>query len=177
MKKPLSLKNLSLGLMASIAEESPIIYYKQPDRKACVLPASFKQNIQNIMCADNGWLEEFSELINVEDYLDDHFGWELEFATTLEKTIEELGKTFKYDLKRDSITIEFTAKEVEEILSKFPNKTRNVLNHFSRLVRDRIYTREYLERFHDYSALSVQRMKTWNEAKLRDPNFTPIKGE
>ena len=174
MKKSLRKQDLALGMIASMAEESPIIFLGNPDKKMCVLPASYKQNIQNIMCANNGWLEEFSVLIDTEEYLADHFGWELEFSMALEQTIKKLGKSFEYDFKGDMIKIEFTSKEVEDILSKFSNKTRNTLNHFSRLVRDRIYTRQYQEEYHDYSAIAVERMKMWNEARLNDPNFSPL---
>ena len=92
--KPLKIKDLALGMMASIAEESPYHYLKQPERKTCVLPVNYKQNIQNIMCAGNGWFEEFSRLIDTEEYLDSHFAWETKFAGAIQESIEEYDNIF-----------------------------------------------------------------------------------
>ena len=171
--KAMKVKDLALGMMASMAEESPYIYLREPNKKTCVLPVNYKQNIQNIMCAGNGWFEEFSRLIDTEEYLDSHFAWEIKFAGALEEAIEELGKTIKYNYISDSIEIEFTPEEIEAILSKLTKPTRNILNHFSRLVGDRIYSREYQERYHDYSAMAVETMKEWNKAKEENPDFVP----
>ena len=171
--KPLKVKDLALGMMASIAEETPYHYLKEPNRKTCVLPVNYKQNIQNIMCAGNGWFEEFSRLIDTEEYLDSHFAWEIKFSGALQEAIEEMGKEMKYNYIFDRLEVEFTPEEIESILSKFTKPTRNILNHFSRLVVDRIYSREYQEQYHDYSAMAVQTMKEWNKAKEENPDFVP----
>ena len=90
--KPLKIKDLALGMMASIAEESPYHYLKQPERKTCVLPVNYKQNIQNIMCEPNGWAEKFSNLIDIEAYFKDHFRWELMLSISIKEAVEELKK-------------------------------------------------------------------------------------
>ena len=47
--KAMKVKDLALGMMASIAEESPYQYIREPNRKTCVLPVNYKQNIRFIM--------------------------------------------------------------------------------------------------------------------------------
>ena len=63
--KPLKIKDLALGMMASLAEESPYHYIKEPNRKTCVLPANYKQNIQNISAAIMMWFLTFSQITDM----------------------------------------------------------------------------------------------------------------
>lgn len=162
-KKTLTLKQFSYLFLASLANNSPIIDLKNKNNRVCVLPANFKQNIQNILCAENGWKEEFSYLIDTDSYFYNHFAWESAFASTLKQTITDLKKDYVYDMAQDCIRISFSQKEVDSILSRFPKARQAEADHFARLVGDFIYSREYQEAHHDHSALAVKYMKNLRE--------------
>ena len=72
MKRVLTLKQFVCLLLAKLAEKTPVIQLspKKQDVLICRLPARYKQNIQNIMCEQNGWTEKFSNLIDVEEYFE-----------------------------------------------------------------------------------------------------------
>lgn len=171
MKKVLSLKQFTYLFLATMAEQSKIIQLN-PNKKdilECCIPATYKQNIQNIMCEPNGWAEKFSTLIDVEQYFDNHFTWEDLFSLQIEEALETLGKDYVYDFSTDTIRIEFTKGEVECLLKKFSKPAKENMDHFARLVGDFIYTRQYREQFHDLDAKSVQFMHNLSEKRYRQP--------
>ena len=60
----------------------------------------------------------------------------------------------------DSIKIPFTQKEINLIFSYYKDdNVKNIMNHFTSLMCDFIYTRQFQEQFHDYNSRSVQYMK------------------
>lgn len=160
MEKSLSINKFAVLLIATLANNSERIDLKNPENKVAVIPADYKQRIENILCAENGWKNEFSPLINVTDYFEDHFDWEQKLAAQIRLALKKMNKKLKYDLEGDSINISFSQKEIDSILSHF--KDENVIsamNHFTALLGDFIYSRPFQEEFHDYSAKSVQYMK------------------
>ena len=61
------------------------------------------------------------------------------------------------------------AEQFDEILSKYPSeKLRNIMDHFTNLVVDFIYTREYAENYHDYSAITSAKIREINKNKIED---------
>lgn len=160
MKKTLTLKDFSILLITMLANNSKIIDLINQDNKVAVLPVDFKQRIENILCAENGWKEKFSVLIDTEDYFDDHFAWEKKLGLEIKKTLEQMDKKYEYDFEIDSIKIPFTQKEIDLILSQYKDdNVKRVMEHFSNLINDYIYTREFQEQFNDYNSRSVQYMK------------------
>lgn len=160
MEKTLTLNDFTILMIATLADNSKIIDLVDQDKKIAVIPVDYKQRIQNIMCAENGWKEEFSTLINVNDYFEDHFAWELKLSMQIKEVIEQLGKNFQYDFLRDCINISFTQNEIDYLLSNYENDNlKNTMVHFTSLLIDYIYSREFQERFSDYSSRSVQFMK------------------
>ena len=171
MKKVLTLKQFTYLFIATMAEQSKIIQL-DPNKKdilECAIPATYKQNIQNIMCEQNGWAEKFSNLIDVEQYFDNHFLWEDMLSLQIKEALETLGKNYVYDFSSDSIRIEFTKREVEAILKKFPKSVKENMDHFARLVGDFIYTRQYSEQYHDNSARSTKYMHELSEKRYKEP--------
>ena len=171
MKKVLTIKQFTYLFLATMAEQSKIIQLdpKNKDILVCVLPATYKQNIQNIMCEQNGWAEKFSTLIDVEQYFDNHFHWEDMLSLQIEDALETLGKKYEYDFFTDTIRIDFSKGEVEVILQKFPKSAQENMDHFARLVGDFIYTRQYQEQYHDNNARSIKYMHELSEKKYREP--------
>ena len=171
MKKVLTLKQFAYLFLATMADQSKIIQLdpKKKDILECVLPVTYKQNIQNIMCEQNGWAEKFSTLIDVEEYFDNHFIWEDMLSFQIEDALKTLGKDYVYDFSSDTIRIEFSKGEVEVLLKKFPKAARENMDHFARLVGDFIYTRQYAEQYHDNNARSTKYMHELSEKKYREP--------
>ena len=155
----LSLKDFLYLLLATLAINSQRYNLKDRNNKIIALPVNYKQIIQNILCANNGWKDKFSILINIEEYFDDHFAWERELAKNLKNILKELNKSFEYDFEYDEILITFTEEEINMILKNYQNeKLKDTMSHFVNLLTDYIYTRDFQEKFHDYSANAVKKM-------------------
>ncbi|MBE5806563.1 MAG: hypothetical protein E7313_07675 [Clostridiales bacterium] len=163
--QPLEIKDFVYLMLMKLADNSQIMNSKS--QKIVAIPSNYKQVIENILCSDNGWKNKFSQLIDIEEYFDDHFFWERKLANTLKKILQELNKTYRYDLISDNIFIEFSQMEIDEIMKKYQNEEINDnMDHFTNLLVDYIYTREYQERFTDYSARTIQKMKDLNSEKM-----------
>lgn len=175
MEKTLSLKRFSILLIVTLADNSKVIDLINRDNRVAVIPVDFKKRIENILCAENGWKDRFSVLIDTDEYFDDHFAWEQQLALQIKNVLQQMNKKFEYDFVRDSINISFSQKEIDEILSHFKDdNVKNIMNHFASLISDYIYTREFQEQFHDYSSRSVQYMKKLQrcEKKLEYNKFS-----
>ena len=172
MKKVLDLKKFTYLFLATMAKKTPIIQLDAKNKHIldCRLPVNFKQNIQNIMCEQNGWAEKFSNLIDITEYFYDHFAWERKFSRAIDEVLKELNKKCTLDIECDSISIDFTEKEVNLILSKFPTPLKDNMNHFANLVADQIYTREFEEHFNEMSATSRKYMRDLYNARYHNPS-------
>lgn len=171
MKKPLSLQKFSLLLLATLANNSKMICLKNKDknkRTAC-LPASYKQNIQNILCEQNGSVLKYSCLIDTEEYFTDHFIWEWEFSRALKKIVNDLNKNIEYDFTTDSLLISFTQEEVDIILDSFKNKqVKDKMIDFTELLCNYIYTREYKEKYNNIDEISYKHMRELEKIRNAD---------
>ena len=157
MGKTLSLNSFAMLLLATLADNSETIV--NHDNKVAIIPTNYKQIIENILCAENGWRDKFSVLIDTTEYFNDHFEWERQLAKQIQAILNKMGKTFKYDFERDNIHIYFSQTEIDIILSQYNDKNiKNTMKHFVSLLNDCIYTREYQEQVHDYSSRSFQYM-------------------
>ena len=160
MEKALSLNGFAILLIVTLANNSKVIDLINKDNKVAVIPVDYKQRIENIMCAENGWKDRFSVLIDIDEYFDDHFAWEQQLALQIKNVLQQMNKNFEYDFLRDSINISFSQGEIDLILSHYKNdNVKNIMNHFASLISDYIYTREFQEQFHDYNSRSIQYMK------------------
>lgn len=162
-------------LLATLAQNPRIIYYEDRDKKTVSLPIQYKQIIENILCADNRWKEEFSILIDIEEYFKNHFIWEQKLALALKQTLINLNKTYEYDFEHDKLLINFTQTEIDMILSQYQSEElKNAMDHFANLLVDYIYTREFQEEIHDYYASSVKKMHDIRERQLDEETFRPV---
>ena len=105
MKKSLTLRNFTILFITTLADNSKVINTEGNDKKTAVIPVDYKQRIENVMCADNGWIEMFSPLIDISEYFLDHFSWEQEFAIEIKNILQQMGKRIEYDFINDSINI------------------------------------------------------------------------
>lgn len=168
----LSLNDFVLLMFAMLAKNSKLNDLKDPNKKIACLPFNYKQIIENILCADNGWKEKFSILIDIDEYFDDHFGWEFNLAYVIGSVLNSLNKKLDYDLVMDRFSVSFTSDEVNNILTKYNNeKLLNTMDHFTNLLTDLIYTRQFQEQFYDYSARAVKKMHDLYEMEINDNNI------
>lgn len=158
-KGSLDINDFTLLLLATLAINSRIIYLEDKNKKTITLSIQYKQIIENILCTENDWKEEFSVLIDMEEYFKDHFAWERKFALSFKQTLNQLNKSLEYDFEDDAFLIDFTNDEANEILAKYPDETlRNIMTHFVYLLMDDTYTRYYQENVYDHFAPTVERM-------------------
>lgn len=168
-KKTLSINEFVYLLLATLAQNPRIFDMKDRSKKIISLPIQYKQIIENILCADNGWKEEFSVLIDTEEYFENHFAWEQKLALTLKQALIDLNKTFEYDFEYDKLLISFTQEEINMILSQYPNEElKNIMDHFANLLVDYIYTREFQEEQYDYYASTVSKMHNMNNLQINE---------
>ena len=165
--KCLSLYDFVTLMLIHLAEKSQLIDIRYPDLKYACIPFAYKEIIQNILCAENRWKEMFSNLIDVDEYFDDHFGWEIQMSNTLDKVVKNMNKTVKVDFVRDKFIITFTDDEINNLIKQYPNEEiNNSVDHFTNLLNDYIYTREFKEEFHNYSAMSVEKMRVLRNKQI-----------
>lgn len=144
--------------LAKMADNSIAINFNQPENKYADIPFNYRERIENILCANNGWKEKFSFLIDIDEYFKDHFYWERVFADELLKVAKELDKNFRFDIVSEYMSVAFSTKEVNKILSNYDHGIVALMDHFVNLVIDAIYSREFLEQFTDYTARSREKM-------------------
>lgn len=149
MNQPLNLKDFVYLMLASLAQKTPEFSIERTDQKGAKLPSSYKQVIEEILYANSDWKEKFSILINMEKYFENHFNWELRLGLMLEHVLyNELGKKIEYDIVNDSLLISFTQSEIDNIMEHYPDENlQNVMNYFTDLLTNVIYTRQFKERF------------------------------
>ena len=150
MEKVLSLKEFAILLIVTLADNSKAIDFINRDNKIATIPVDYKQRIENIMCAGNGWRDRFSVLIDIGEYFEDHFAWEEELALQIKNALQQMNKNFEYDFVGDSINISFSQREIDLILSNYKDENiRNIMNHFAALLSDSIYSRIFQEEIQD----------------------------
>lgn len=163
-QKVLNLKDFVYLLFGTLATNSRLTDLEDRSKKIMFLPAQYKQIIANILCAENGWKERFSSLIDIEEYFDNHFVWEINLSYVIKEVLMELKKTFEYDLVFDRLLLSFTYEEINAIMSRYADdEIKNRMDHFSNLLVDYIYTREFQENFHDYYASTVKKFQNKRE--------------
>lgn len=168
----LSLNDFVFLMFAMLAKNSKLNDLKDSNIKIACLPFNYKQIIENILCADNGWKEKFSILIDIDEYFDDHFGWEMNLAYVISNVLNSLNKKIDYDLVMDRFSVSFTSDEVDAVLSKYNDeKLLNTMAHFTNLLTNLIYTRQFQEQFYDYSARAVKKMHDLYEMEINDKNI------
>lgn len=140
----MDIKDFTYLLLAMLANKSKVINLKDKSIRTVSLPNTYKESIEKIMYQGNGWDEEFSILIDTEEYFSNHYKWEDKFSRCLKEVLKELNKDVEYDVVNDRIYIDFKQEEIDNILIKFQNEEINdVMDHFSNLVVDFVFTRGY----------------------------------
>lgn len=95
------------------------------------------------MYEENGWGIKFGQLIDIKQYYDNQIEWENEFAIAISKVLEKLNKQTNYDFMCDNIEIKFTNAEISSIKSQYDEDVLELIDHFSNLLSNYIYSRKF----------------------------------
>lgn len=130
-------------LLADLASKSPITCFDNHDYKIACLTTDYKRVIEKIMYEENGWGIKFGQLIDIKQYYDNQIEWENEFAIAISKVLEKLNKQTNYDFMCDNIEIKFTNAEISSIKSQYDEDVLELIDHFSNLLSNYIYSRKF----------------------------------
>lgn len=166
---PMEINQFADLLLADLAKQSQVVILGDPDHKEFYLPMNYKQIIQCILTAKNGWKDRFSILIDTDEYFQNHFLWELELTKAILQVVKGLGKEIEMALTTDCLVITYSQKEITAVLSKYSMDQIEVMDHFANLLQDDIFRRPYQERFKDHYAESVETMR---QIESRDEQTT-----
>ncbi len=156
---PLSMHDFVKLLFAMLAKESNEVYPRRSKTATIRIPFNYRERIENILCAGNGWKEEFSILIDTEDYFEDHFFWEERLSIEMLAVAKQLNRKFQFDLVNEQIILQLSFMEVNSILSSCKDEeVKKTMKHFASLVLCSLYGREHQEEFVDYTARSRKLM-------------------
>lgn len=139
----MDMKNFALLLLADLARKSKTHYSDNQELMTACLPLNYCEIIEKIMYEENGWGIKFAELIDIYSYYECQSDWEQKLGIIIAKVIKEEVLNSNLILEHNYIEIQFTKVQVEEIRNRFDNKTLIVMDHFSNLLNDNIFTRSW----------------------------------
>jgi len=139
----IDMKHFVLLLLADLASKTQIIYLNDNKNKIACLSTEYKKIIEDIMYQENGWGIRFATLINIHTYYEFQSDWKKKLGKTIEKVIKELNKEFVYNFENDRIEIEFTKEEINDIKSNYDEETLTIMDHFTNLINDTTFTRNW----------------------------------
>ncbi len=162
----LSINAFTKLMLAQLAKNPKRLSGKKSKRYVANIPFNYRERIENILCADNGWKEKFSVLIDIDDYFDDHFWWEEKLSQEIMNVVSELGKKINFDIISEYMSVSLNSDEIEYILKQYDKDITKIAEHFFAIMIDVHYSRRHKEEFVDYSARSVAKMHEIYEKKL-----------
>ena len=154
----ISIREFAILFLVKMADNSRGINFNNPNLKTAYIPFNYRERIENILCANNNWKDEFSVLINMEEYFEDHFDWEKVCASEILKVANELKKQLEFSIVSEYISITFSKDEIIKLLANYDCETVECMDHFVNLVLDIIYGREFQECYIDYTARTREKM-------------------
>ena len=153
--------------LAKLADNSDCVHLWETAEKYARIPFNYRERIQNIILSDNGWKEEFSVLIDMDSYLENHFVWEQELSYELIRVAKKFNQEFKVDMIGESIYLAIPEKKLNKILNNYDDVYVVLMDHFVNLVLDAIYTRDFQECFTDYTSISSEKMQDINDCVFK----------
>jgi len=172
------MRNFIILLLADLASKSLIHHFDNSGIKTASLSTDYKRIIEDIMYEENGWGIKFATLINIYSYYEFQLDWERKFASTLKKVLVELNKKIEFDFENDSIRVNFTKEEIDTIKSKYDEETLSNMDHFSNLINNITFTRNYKLNVKDIERDGARHRHNLEELDIRikyKHNIKPVK--
>lgn len=184
------MKHFVLLVLADLASKSPIVNLDGRDTKTACLNVDYKRMIEEIMYQDNGRGIMFASLINIYSYYEFQAEWERKLSRTLKKVLTELNKEVIYDYENDVIKVNFSKGEIANIKNNFDDETLELANHFTNLLNDPSFTRNFdlniremnrninrrMNLFHEFTVSELRRKGVKDPVKYIG-DFKPIRGK
>ncbi len=139
----MDMKNFVLLLLTDLACKSKIHYFNNQELMTACLPLNYCEIIEKIMYEENGWGIKFAELIDIYSYYECQSDWEQKLGKIITKVIKDESLSSNLILEHNYIEIHFTKAQIEEIRNRFDEDTLIVMDHFSNLLNDSIFTRRW----------------------------------
>ena len=139
----MDINNFALLLLADMASKSKIFYSDKQNSMTASLPLNYCEVIEKIMYEENGWGIKFAELIDIYSYYECQSDWEQKLSIIIAKVLKEEKLNSNLILEHSYIEIQFTKAQIEEIRNRFDENTLMVMDHFSNLLGDNIFTRSW----------------------------------
>lgn len=163
----IDMKHFVTLLLADLASKTPIIRFDENKIKTACLSTDHKKIIENIMYQENGWGIKFATLIDIYSYYESQSDWEKQLGKTIEDVLNELNKEFIYDFEYDIIRIDFTEEEIKNIKSQYDKATLEEMDHFSNLMNDKIFTRNWSLEMNEINRNSNRLRYEYYESNVR----------
>ncbi len=155
----MNIDDFVLLLLARLSKSPKMIDLNGKNNVIVSIPSNYKDIIENILTSNEKWKNEFSVLIDMNEYFNDHYEWENKLAISLEKILTVLEKKLDYNLKTEMLEISFSKSEMDAILSEMNDEhLSSVMDHFVFLLHDFSYSRDY-RRFKEKNDAVVLRLK------------------
>lgn len=155
----MNIDDFVLLLLARLSKSPKMIDLNGKNNVIVSIPSNYKDIIENILTSNEKWRSEFSVLIDMNEYFNDHYEWEKKLAVSLEKILTVLEKKLDYNLKTEMLEISFSKSEMDAILSEMNDEhLSSVMDHFVFLLHDFSYSRDY-RRFKEKNDAVVLHMK------------------
>lgn len=140
----MNIDDFVLLLLARLSKSPKMIDLNGKNNVIVSIPSNYKDIIENILTSNEKWRSEFSVLIDMNEYFNDHYEWEKKLAVSLEKILTVLEKKLDYNLKTEMLEISFSKSEMDAILSEMNDEhLSSVMDHFVFLLHDFSYSRDY----------------------------------
>ena len=142
----ISIHDFAKLLLAKLAENTLVInFYDLSEKHACI-SFNYLERIESILRTNNGWREEFSVLIDIQDYFEDRLDWEERLARELLLVTEELGKKMTFDFVHGHFSVIFKEDEIGQIYHGYDSQLVEVMSHFANLMLHDTLLRHYLKK-------------------------------
>jgi len=172
----LSIEEFAELFMATVAENTLEIrfvkrkYDSDIEVKKASLYFNYRDRIKCILCEENGWEEEFSDLIDMKSYFYDHFLWEQQLSYNIMKIANKYNSKIKFDFVNEVISFEFNQNTINQIFSKYSEKYDDAyydkMKHLVAIMQSSLYSREHIEKIFDRLALANKKMHTIFEENI-----------
>ena len=128
------------------------------------IPFNYRQRIENVMCANDSWKKDFSTIINTKEYFEDHFFWEELLAQEIIQVIDELKLKIYFDFVNENMYLFLSEPVIDQITSNFSRRCNSAMEYFVSLITDMIYSRQFQEKFVDYTARTRKKIRKLEES-------------